>query len=400
MVLSWLGAGDIVDNAVAGAHYGYALMWALVIAFITRIVLVSIIARYPIYNLHGDTILGGYYRVNKFYPIVLGASGVLMGFFYNTYMIRGAGEALFNITHVGSPFFWSIIAVIAGVAITGRSFYKHVEITEKVILIVMTFALIVSALWVGPNPKGIIAGTIGFDLPESVGAIAAITIALSLIGTVAGSITNLMYPYFLEERGWNKPQFRKLQMYDIVFSCVMVIILDLAVWTLGAEVLHPKGIEIKGISDLARMLGDVVGPAGTYLIYLGVLCATFSSLIAFNIGFPKMMADALNVTYKNRPEIYKDQPQKDPWYKVSYVIIAILPLIFSLPGMPGFIYMTVLVNAWALVLLPIIAIGLLIVVNKKENLGENTASKWENIIMIFLLIMVMWGVLNMIKGYF
>ncbi|MEW6663480.1 MAG: hypothetical protein ACOY9Y_08430 [Bacillota bacterium] len=140
LVLSWLGAGDLVDNSIAGAHYGYALMWALVIAFITRIVLVSIIARYPIYNLHGDTILGGYYRVNKFYPLVLGASGVLMGFFYNTYMIRGSGEALFNITHVASPFFWSIIAVIAGVAITARSIYKHVELTEKIILtVVMQF---------------------------------------------------------------------------------------------------------------------------------------------------------------------------------------------------------------------------------------------------------------------
>jgi hypothetical protein len=34
--LTWLGAGDLVDNALADAHYGYALMWGLDIALIVR----------------------------------------------------------------------------------------------------------------------------------------------------------------------------------------------------------------------------------------------------------------------------------------------------------------------------------------------------------------------------
>ena len=32
IVLTWLGAGDIVDMGVAGANYGYSLMWVLVAA--------------------------------------------------------------------------------------------------------------------------------------------------------------------------------------------------------------------------------------------------------------------------------------------------------------------------------------------------------------------------------
>ncbi len=31
IVLTWFGAGDVVDMAVAGANYGYALMWVLVV---------------------------------------------------------------------------------------------------------------------------------------------------------------------------------------------------------------------------------------------------------------------------------------------------------------------------------------------------------------------------------
>jgi Mn2+/Fe2+ NRAMP family transporter len=36
VVLTWLGAGDLVDSAMAGAHYGYALMWGLALALIIR----------------------------------------------------------------------------------------------------------------------------------------------------------------------------------------------------------------------------------------------------------------------------------------------------------------------------------------------------------------------------
>ena len=36
VALTWLGAGDMVDSAVAGGNYGYALMWAMVVALFVR----------------------------------------------------------------------------------------------------------------------------------------------------------------------------------------------------------------------------------------------------------------------------------------------------------------------------------------------------------------------------
>lgn len=48
VVLTWLGAGDVVDMAVAGSSYGYSLMWVLVVAVLMRFVFVSAIARYQL----------------------------------------------------------------------------------------------------------------------------------------------------------------------------------------------------------------------------------------------------------------------------------------------------------------------------------------------------------------
>jgi Mn2+/Fe2+ NRAMP family transporter len=45
MALTWLGAGDLVDSAVAGGEYGYALTWAMPVAFVVRFVFASILAK-------------------------------------------------------------------------------------------------------------------------------------------------------------------------------------------------------------------------------------------------------------------------------------------------------------------------------------------------------------------
>jgi Mn2+/Fe2+ NRAMP family transporter len=54
MVLTWLGAGDVIDMATAGANHGYALMWMFVVAVLLRFLFVSLIARYQLCNQHGE----------------------------------------------------------------------------------------------------------------------------------------------------------------------------------------------------------------------------------------------------------------------------------------------------------------------------------------------------------
>ena len=43
-VLSWLGAGDLITSSVAGANYGYAMMWVLAVSLLLRYLIVNIIA--------------------------------------------------------------------------------------------------------------------------------------------------------------------------------------------------------------------------------------------------------------------------------------------------------------------------------------------------------------------
>jgi hypothetical protein len=57
-----------------------------------------------------------------------------------------------------------------------------------------------------------------------------------------------------------------------------MIVLDLAIWTLGAELLYPKGLTIREMDDLPRMLSQVLGEGGRLLFYLGVFAGLMAIL--------------------------------------------------------------------------------------------------------------------------
>ena len=97
----------------------------------------------------------------------------------------------------------------------------------------------------------------------------------ALIGAVGGGLANLMYPYLIKEKGWLTPVHLRVQRYDLILGILVLILLDLSVWVVGAEVLQPKGIQVVDLESLARLLGEAMGQWGTTLFYLGIFAALY-----------------------------------------------------------------------------------------------------------------------------
>src|SRR5688572_5015 len=93
VVLTWLGAGDIVDSAVAGGSYGYALMWVMALALGIRWLFVSTIAKYQLCNQHGETVMQGLTRLHPFFPPFIFVSAILLSHIITAYMYQGVGES-------------------------------------------------------------------------------------------------------------------------------------------------------------------------------------------------------------------------------------------------------------------------------------------------------------------
>ena len=115
IVLTWLGAGDVVDMGAAGANYGYALIWVFVVAILFRFLFVSLIVRYHLCNQHGEGVLDGLARLHPIYAPVLFFAAIVMGHVYGSYMTRGVGEVCRNVFGFGAIWQWAVACNAAGV---------------------------------------------------------------------------------------------------------------------------------------------------------------------------------------------------------------------------------------------------------------------------------------------
>jgi len=68
------------------------------------------------------------------------------------------------------------------------------------------------------------------------------------------------------------------------------------------------------------------------------------------------------------------------------------PLIWSLPGMPGFIALTIVANASAVVVLPVLSGSLWYITARTSFIGSEYGNKWwENCLMGGLFVLSVWG---------
>ena len=113
VVLTWLGAGDIVESAMAGGNYGYSLMWGFALCLILRYLFVSIIAKYQLCNPHGETVLAGLGRLHPLFALMVLTGTLLLTHGIGVFLLVGTAEICIKVTGIGSIPVWG-----AGLALT------------------------------------------------------------------------------------------------------------------------------------------------------------------------------------------------------------------------------------------------------------------------------------------
>ena len=392
VVLTWLGAGDIVEMGTAGADFGYSLMWVLVLAISMRWVMVSVIARYQLCNPRGEHLVDGLCRLHGGYAPLLLLAAVLMGHLYGAYMTRGIGEACFNATGTGSVWIWAAAWNALALLLVFRPALQRVEVVFKILLTLLSVAFLGSAIMVQPQPAEIASGLISFELPHQTGQYGPLLVAMGMIGAVGGSLMNLVYPYFLANKGWRGPRFRRLQFYDFLLAMAVMLVLDLSIWTLGAETLHDQGGTIETMDDLPWLLGTRLGRFGELLFYAGIFAAVFTSLIGHALGLGMLASHSWLRLRSPKANLADTDFRTTRLYRGVATWCLVSPLIWTLPGMPDFVAITLVVNALQVILLPVISGGLWILSTRAADIGMEYRNRWwEHGVLAILLALAISG---------
>lgn len=389
-VLTWLGAGDIVSAGVAGGNYGYALMWAMVLALLVRYMFVSLIARYQLCNPRGEGVLDGLVRLHRLYAPFLFLAVLFWGHLSMCYMLAGIGEISQGVTGIWTNWIWQAVWVAVALGLVFRPVYARTEIFFKVLLAMLAISLLGCALWVGPDPLAVIKGVFAFEIPPQKGPFAAILVAVSMIGAVGGSLVNLVYPYFLEQKGWKGPAYRRVQNYDFLVAVVVMIIFNLAVWTLGAELVHGTERTISSVDDLAGLLGGVLGKGGQLLFLLGVFAAIFTSIVGGSLGLACLATHAWILWREPATKPATTDYREHRAYRLVVLWILVSPLVWM--GRAEFVSLTILANSVTVVMIPALAGGLWWITASPAFMGSQLCNRWwENVIMGSLFLLGFYG---------
>ncbi len=377
VALSWVGTGDLIDNSVAGGNYGYALLWVLPLSLVFRFVFVNALGKYPLYNVQRDpSIVRGIARTHPAFGWLMLVSFMLYTHILLAFTLSGVGVSLEGLFGGLPTFWWSVIGALSVFAVTLKGAYRLIERIFKVILALMVLTFVVGIALVGINWGELVKG-FAFELPPQQGLFDSGLVASSLVLATLGSMANLFYPEFLREKGWITPAHRRVQQYDLLFGTVVVLFLGVAVWAIGAEVLFgQQGVSEAG--DIADALGAAVGPAGPYIFYLGLLGAAWTTVAGSLFALAKMVVEALHVVRPGREERYSGSRTTDPAYR--WVIAwGLLAVVWSLPHAPGFVALVVVSHVLTSPFLLLIVIALIVMLNRRDIMGQYTNSWKENV---------------------
>jgi Mn2+/Fe2+ NRAMP family transporter len=394
-VLTWLGAGDVVEAGVSGGNYGYALMWVVVVALLVRFLFVSLMARYQLCNPRGEGVVDGLVRLNRFYAPALFIACIVMGHVYGAYMAVGVGETWHKLTGRGTTAIWAVGWSALALLIAFRPGQRVLDLVFKILLGLLSVSFLGVALWIGPSPSGILKGTLAFAMPPQVGPFDSALLAVGMIGAVGGSLMNLAYPYFIDQKGWRGPEYRRVQTYDFLVAIIVMIILDLSIWTVGAELVHGRGRTVHDLDGLAALLTEVLGNTGRVLFHLGVFAAVFTSIIGHAVGLGAIGDHAHRLW--RRPGQAALPGRSSNVYRGIVMWVLLSSLIWTAPGMPDFVTLTLIAQSLQVVLIPFLAGGIWWITASPKFLDQYRNRPWENAFMAGIFGLAIWGAWGSVK---
>lgn len=363
-----VGAGDLLAAMFAGADFGMALLWVVVVGAALKFGLNEGVARWQLAT--GTTLLEGWCRhlgwpLKSYFLVYL----VVWSFIVAAGLMSACGVAAHALWPSISITAWGVMHSLAalGLVVLGR--YAFFESIMKVLIGLMTVTLLISVVLVGPDLTALMRGLVP-SLPA--GSAAA---TLSLMGGVGGSVTLLAYGYWIREKGWSGPSVLATVRVDLAAGYLLTGLFGMAMLVLAAAVLSggegmPAGSSgLVACADAIReaaavRLGSVSGNAARMVFLIGVWGAVFTSTLGVWNGVPYLFADFVNAI-RGRFDVVVDTAGTA--YRGYLLYLALPPMALLFLGRPLWIIKVYTLTGG--LFMPLLAASLLWLNSRRELVG-------------------------------
>ncbi|MCI2803301.1 Nramp family divalent metal transporter [Staphylococcus pettenkoferi] len=359
---SFIGPGTVTTMTQSGAGFGYSLLWAVVFSVIATIVVQEMIIRLSLVTREGlgeaiQSLLQ--HKVGKFIlvwfiliVVTLGCAAYISGDLIGTSL--GAAYLLHLPKHVVAPIIGIIILLIG---VLGN--YDFLEKVMIVLMVIMGLIFITTMILVQPDVGAIFKGALVPTVPNG-----SMLTVIALIGTTVVPYNFFIHSTAVHER-FHSIKALRFARWDTVLSITIGGIISAAILISAATLI--RGEEVSSVIQIARPLEPILGQAAPYAMSIGLFAAGLSSALASPTGAAATISSLLG--WKGGMSSKK--------YKTVFACIIIVGIISSALG---FEPLQVVLVAQALngMILPIVAIVIFIIVNRRGLLGDYVNNwKWN-----------------------
>jgi NRAMP (natural resistance-associated macrophage protein)-like metal ion transporter len=360
-------AGGITTYSVAGALYGYDILWTLVPALLVLIVIQEMNARMGIVTGKG---LADLIRENAGVKITFFIFvGLILADIGNTTTefagVAGSMEVLGVSKYVSVP-----LAAIAVWLLVVKGTYKS---AEKIFLVFSLFLLsyVVSALLGKPDwasiGRAMVHPNAPFDFPY-------LTLVIGIVGTTIAPWMQFYMQSAVIEKGLKIENY-KFTVADVVIGSIITVVVAFFIIVACASTLHVNGIRIDEAKDAALALRPLAGKAASILFAAGLFVASIFSATILPLATAFYVCEAFGFE-AGIDKKWKEAPQ---FYWLFTGILAISAIIILLPGAP-LISITIWSQVINGILLPVVLVSMLLIINKKDVMGERVNKPLGNLI--------------------
>lgn len=370
VMAAFMGPGSVTTASIAGADYGFVVLWSVVFATVATIILQEMAARLGIVTRHdlGEALRKVFTNPWIKWPmilLVLLAIGV-GGFSFATGNVTGSSQGLMILIGLSRELAVAITAVtVFALLFIGR--YKILERVLIALVMLMSVTFLTTAIMVRPDVGEMLRGLVVPSIPAG-----------SLI-TLVGLIGSAVVPYnlFLHSRTvqekWpaDVPTDKALSeaRTDNWFSISIGGIITAGILATGAAAFFATNREIEDAVDMAVQLEPVLGQSAETFFGFGFMAAGLTSAITAPLAAAYAVSGVLGWERNMRSWKFRGV-----WMTVLAVGV-VLTLVGTSP------VSLILVTQYAAGLsLPVLAIFLIVVMNRKDILKRYTNGIISNIL--------------------
>ncbi len=359
-------AGGITTYSVAGANFGYSLLWTLIPITFLLVIVQEMVARVGAVTGKGlADIIRESFGIKITFFIMIGL--VLANLFVTISEFAGiaaAGE-LFGLNKY-------ILVPLTALFIWFSIVKLNYKLLEKFFfaLILFYFAYIISGFMAKPE-WGYVLGQL--VTPQISFSKDYLFLLIALIGT---TITPWMQFYLqssIVEKGIQKEDY-KYSRWDVIIGSISTDVVSFFIIITCAAVLFANGIRIENAIDAAKALQPLAGQYASLLFAVGFFGASLFGAFIIPISTSFYVCEAfgwesgVNKKFKNAKSFYM--------LLLLMIIISAIAVLIPNINLFNVIIFAQFING---IILPVILVIILKIANNKKLMGDYSNKRWVNV---------------------